>query len=108
MEIGEILSDEAKEPQAAMIESIAKDGEISLLIKNSDNSRPTPQSEILAIRFRAASQVEIKKGENKGRTLSYSNIVTSVSNNWKLARYWNLESLLRQLRYRQGGHNRSG
>jgi len=90
MEIGEILSDESKEPQAAMIESLAKEGEISLLIKNSDNSRPTPQSEILVIRFRAASQVEIKKGENKGRTLSYSNIVTSVSKigNWRGTGTW--------------------
>ena len=90
MEVADILSDEIRRQKTIVITKIVNDKTIALSIAAAQNNISLPHSDVLAIRFRPYSEVSVNKGENKGKTLVYANVVTSVSKlgTWRGERSW--------------------
>ena len=79
MEVADILSDEIRRQKTIVITKIGHDKTIALSIVPAQNNISLQHSDVLAIRFRPHSKVSVNNGENKGKTLLYANVVTSVS-----------------------------
>ena len=79
MEVADFLSDEIRRQKTFVITKIGDNSIITLTVVTTQNIISLPHSVVLTILFRQHSEASKNNSENKGKTLLYSNVVTSVS-----------------------------
>ena len=78
MEVADILSDEIRLQKTTIIIKIGENNTITVPVVTAQNTISLPHSDVLTIRYRSHSEASENNGENMGKTLLYSNVVTSV------------------------------
>lgn len=77
MTLAETITQHASQDSGLRVEVSLEDGQLRILCQAKD-ARPGTY-EVRLIRYMPAATVEIRRGENAGRTFAYRNIVTSMS-----------------------------
>ena len=85
MRLGELIQEHQAESEVAEITMTRAGGMVSVTITA---MQPVGNAVVQLVRYMPQSTVEIKRGENKGRTISYANIVTE----WNTLDPWDGQS----------------
>ncbi|WP_319823857.1 DUF1223 domain-containing protein [Thalassovita sp.] len=88
-DVTDLIGKHATKPQTIVLELDRKGNQLEI---RATASQPQPDPLLVQlVRYRPSARVEISKGENAGRTVDYSNIVTE----WKIVGEWDTKTPLR-------------
>lgn len=83
MAVMDAVARELNKPPSVSITTRAQDGKVQITLKA---LRPIPRGAVVhVVRYKPLARVEIGRGENAGRTIDYTNTVSS----WKEVTTWN-------------------